>query len=198
MKSNLYDSKTFQNLVNAFAGECQASSRYKQLAEEAEDKGLSELASFINTVAKNEYYHSKRIYSFISSATDKPIDGFMVESNYPFKEKPGDFLEAFKAAAFDENQEATEIYPSFARVARDEGFNDIALFFDNLIQVETCHHLAFTELYNMLKSDTLYSRDPAIKWKCSLCGYETTSKTAPKKCPICGATQGKFMIEMPE
>ena len=197
MKKSLNGTKTLDNLVRAFAGECQASSRYKQLAEEATDKGLNQLAEFINMISKNEYYHSKRIYEFIESSSEKVIDGLEVCSNYPFKEKKETFVENFKLAAFDENEESTEIYPSFSRIARDEGFNDIALFFDNLVQVENCHHLALTELYNELKNDTMYNRTPAIKWKCAKCGYETTSTSAPKICPICKAQQGDFMLEMP-
>ena len=198
MNKKLQNTKTLQNLVNAFAGECQACSRYWMMAEVARDKGLNELAKFIKEISTNEYYHSKRIYEFIEESDDKVIDGLKVCSNYPFKEKMDDFVEAFNHASFDEGEEAKEIYPSFARIAKEEGFDDIANFFTNLIQVETCHHLAMKEFYNELKSDTLYVRTPAIKWKCAKCGYEVTSKTPPEICPICKAPKGDIMIEMPE
>ena len=198
MNKELYESKTMTNLVRAFAGESQASARYKILADEAKKQGLCQLSEFMKMVSTNEYYHAKTIYGFIESACDKPIDGMKVCANYPFKEKSNTFVENFRLAAFDENEEATEIYPSFARIAHDEGFKEIGTFFDNLVQVETCHNKALTEIYNELKNDTMYNRTPAIKWKCAHCGHEATLEHAWKKCPICNSPQGDIMLELEE
>lgn len=196
--SNLANSKTYSNLVNAFAGECQARTRYSMLAEKCKTAGFCALSEFVKTIATNEFEHAERIYTFITSASDKPIPSLNVNSGYPFKEKENDLIEAFHFAAENEGEEALEIYPSFARIAREEGFDIIADFFEKLVQIESCHKMAFTELYNHLKNGTLYKRTSSIKWKCSLCGFEATAKEAWQKCPVCGAAQGEVMLEMSE
>ncbi len=196
--SNLAQSKTYSNLVNAFAGECQARTRYTMLAEKSKTAGFCALSKFVKTIAKNEFEHAERIYNFIAASSDKAIPSLNVNSGYPFKEKENDLIEAFRYAAENEGEEAQEIYPSFSRIAREEGFDIIADFFEKLVQIESCHKKAFTELYEHLKNGTLYKRVNSIKWKCSLCGFEATAKEAWQKCPVCGAAQGEIMLEMSE
>lgn len=192
----LKDSKTFKNLARAFAGECMAKARYDYIVYGAKQEGYSEMAKIIKQVANQEFHHSRMFYSFIQTADkNAAINSVEICAEYPFKEK-WDLVENLKFAAEDENEEATRIYPEFAKIAREEGFKDIAGLFDNVVQVETCHNKLFTDLYEQLSQGKLYSRPTAVKWKCADCGYEATSKAAWKVCPLCQAKQGAVMLKL--
>ena len=99
-----------------------------------------------------------------------------------------------RISAEDELDEATRIYPEFAATAKKEGFPEIAALYENIIQVETCHHKLFSQLYEQMKNGTMYKKKEKVKWKCADCGYEATSKEAWQECPLCKAKQGSVMI----
>lgn len=191
----LLNSKTYHNLAKAYAGECQAHVRYKFIEYGARKEGYTTMADLIDTVSYNEFNHARMMYSFIETADDKTIENIDISSGYPFKEK-WDLLENLAFAAEDENIEATKIYPTYANIAREEGFDDIAGLFENLIQVETCHHKLFKQLHTQMKNGTMYKKPQPVKWKCSSCGYEETSKEAFKICPLCQAEQGAVMLKI--
>lgn len=192
---NLKESKTYNNLAKAYAGECQAYIRYKFIEYGARMQGYECLAEIIDTVVFNEFNHARMFYTFIQKADNKTIDNIDISSGYPFKEK-WDLVENLKLAAEDESFEENRIYPEYAKVAREEGFEEIAKLFDDIIQVESCHRKLFTDLYTQMKNGTLYKKPKSVKWKCADCGYEATAKEPWKKCPICGAEQGKVMIKL--
>lgn len=191
----LKDSETFKNLARAFAGECMAKARYDYIVYGAKQEGYSEMAKIIKQVANQEFHHSRMFYSFIQTADKGVIDSVGIEAEYPFKEK-WNLVDNLKFAAADELEEATRIYPTFAKTARDEGFEDIAGLFENVVQVETCHNKLFTDLYQQLSQGKLYCRPQPVKWKCADCGYEATSKEAWKVCPLCQAKQGAVMLKL--
>lgn len=194
----LKDSKTYLNLAKAYAGECQARTRYEFVEYGARKEGYKALAELIDGVAYNEFHHARLLYSFIQTAdTQKTIDNIEICSGYPFKEK-WDLAQNLKLAAEDERFEAEKIYPEFAKVAREEGFEDIAGLFDNLVQVETCHMKLFEELHRQFTTGTLYKKEKAVKWKCAECGYEAVSKQAWEICPMCQAKQGVVKLILPE
>lgn len=194
----LKDSETFLNLAKAYAGECQARTRYEFIEYGARKEGYKQLAELIDGVVYNEFHHARMLYSFIQTADEKnTIDNIEVCGGYPFKEK-WDLAQNLTLAAEDERMEAEEIYPSFAKTARKEGFDDIAGLFDNLVQVETCHRKLFLELHKQLTSGTMYKKSQPVKWKCAECGYEATSKEAWQICPLCQAKQGVVMLHLPE
>lgn len=192
---NLKESKTYNNLAKTYAGECQAYIRYKFIEYGARMQGYECLAEIIDTVVFNEFNHARMFYTFIQKADNKTIDNIDISSGYPFKEK-WDLVENLKLAAEDESFEENRIYPEYAKVAREEGFEEIAKLFDDIIQVESCHRKLFTDLYTQMKNGTLYKKPKSVKWKCADCGYEATAKEPWKKCPICGAEQGKVMIKL--
>lgn len=191
----LKNSKTFENLAKAYAGECMARTRYEYMAYGADQQGLTQLAKRLKDVAYQEFNHSRMFYSFIQTADKKPIDNIDICSGYPFKEK-WELLDNLKFAQEDEENEAERIYPQYAKVAREEGFDDIAGLFENVIQVENCHKMLFEDLYNQLKTNTLYSKPQPVKWKCAGCGYEETAKKAWDICPLCQAKQGAVMLKL--
>lgn len=188
--------KTWENLARSYAGEACARNRYDMLADLAKKSGYPAMSKLIRMVEENEFQHSRMIYSFLCSLDENTIDNIDISAGIPFKERPHTLEENLKLAAEDENWEATKIYPKFEREAREEGFDDVADFFKNLIQVETCHNKLFTQLYEQLTGGTMYSKPEAIKWKCSSCGYEETSKEAWTKCPLCQAPQGYVEIQI--
>lgn len=191
----LIESKTFINLAKSYAGECQARTRYEFIEYGARNAEQKALASIVDKVVYNEFNHARMFYTFIQKATDKRITDIDISSGYPFKER-WDLLENLKLAAEDEENESERIYPDYEKTAAAEGFDDIAELYKNIIQVENCHKLLFTDLYTQLKEGSLYKKPKAVKWKCADCGYEETSKQAPQVCPLCQAKQGSFMLKL--
>lgn len=188
----LLDSKTYFNLAKSYAGECQARVRYEFMEYCARNEGLKQLAILIDKVVYNEFNHARMFYTKIQDASDKPIKNIDICTGYPFKEK-WDLLSALEFAVEDEQTEV-EIYKSFAKTAKEEGFMDIALLFENVSQVENCHAMRFKEIHKQLKNGSMYRKPKAVKWKCGDCGYEATGKEAWKICPLCQAKQGSVML----
>lgn len=190
----LIDSKTYQNLARAYAGECMARTRYEFIEYGARMEGYACLAEVVDKVVYNEFNHARMLYTKIQDASDKNIDNIEFTAGFPFKEK-WNLEENLRLAAEDEENEV-KIYKEFAKIATEEGFPDIAELFNDLKDIENCHKMLFLDLYNQFSSRTLYKKEKAVKWKCSGCGYEETSKEAPKVCPVCQAKQGVFMLKL--
>lgn len=191
----LKNSKTYLNIAKAYAGECMARTRYKFIEYGARKEGYKNIAELVDDVIYQEFNHARMLYTFIQSADKGIIDNIEICGGYPFKEK-WNLLENLRLAAEDEEMEELSIYPEFAKVARDEGFDDVAGLFENLIQVESCHKKLFRQLYEQMKNGTLYKKEKEIKWKCLDCGYEEVGKTAFKQCPLCQAEQGSIMLSI--
>lgn len=191
----LIESKTYLNLAKAYAGECMARTRYEFIEYGARKEGYKNIAELIDTVVYQEFNHARMLYTFIETADDGIINNIDICSGYPFKEK-WNLLENLRLAAEDEGIEAERIYPEYASIAEKEGFKDIAGLFRNLIQVENCHKLLFTQLYEQMKNGTLYKKPTVVKWKCNDCGYEAESKTAFTTCPLCQAKQGSILLKI--
>lgn len=192
----LINSKTYQNLARAYAGECQARTRYEFIEFGARKQGFTALADIIAKVIFNEFNHARMFYTFLQQASPKcPIENIEVCAGYPFKEK-WDLVDNLKFAAEDESIEMTKIYPEFAKIATQEGFADIAMLFNNTAKVESCHNMLFTQLHKQMKDGTMYKKPQAVKWKCGDCGHEQTLKEAWQKCPLCDAAQGAVMIKI--
>ena len=190
----LKDSQTYKNLARAFAGECQARTRYEFIEYGAREQGYKALADIIDKIAYQEFTHSRMIYSFIQTADDKTIDNIEVCTGYPFRQK-WDLMDNLRFAAEDEGVEADKLYPEFAKVAEEEGFCDIAALFRNLVKIEETHKNEFMRLYKLFKEGNLYKSDAPVIWKCPDCGYEATSKEAFQTCPVCQAKQGVVRIK---
>lgn len=190
----LEQSKTLHNLAKSYAGECQASIRYKFIEYGAKKEGFEYLSTLVDKVVYNEFNHARMFYTFIQKASKDTINNLDIESGYPFKEK-WDLLDNLRLASEDEYNEFSKIYPEYKQIALDEGFDDIAKLYDDIIQVESCHHKLFKDLYNQMKTGTLYKKDKKVKWKCSACGYEATANEAWDICPLCKLKQGWVMIQ---
>lgn len=191
----LIESKTFENLAKSYAGECQAYIRYKFIEYGARKEGYKTLAELVDNVVFNEFNHARMFYTFIQGATQDTIDNIPISAGYPFKEK-WDLLQNLKLASEDEENEELDIYPEYMRVAKEEGFDEIAKLYEDIIQVESCHKKLFKDLYNQLKTGTLYKKTKRVKWKCADCGYEAEGKEAWDICPLCKAKQGSVMLKL--
>ena len=188
----LLESKTYYNLAKAYAGECQARVRYEFIEYGARKEGYNQLAEVIDKIVYNEFNHARMFYTKIQEASNSTIKNIDVSSGYPFKEK-WNLLENLKLAVEDEKAEV-ELYPQFAEIAREEGFKDIAVLFENIAGIENCHMMLFKQLYTQLKNGTLYKRSKPVKWKCGDCGYEAVSKEAWLVCPVCNEKQGDVLL----
>jgi len=185
---SLKGTRTEQNLLKAFAGESQAKMRYEYFTKQAKKEGLEQIAAIFEETAINEKAHAKRFFKF--------LEGGMVEitASYPAG-KIGTTLENLKASAEGENEEWTELYPEFAKIAEEEGFNEVASAFKTIAKVEKAHEERFKTLYTNLEEGRVFERNDKIYWKCRNCGYIHEGKKAPKMCPACLHPQSYFEIK---
>ena len=187
-------SETKNNLARAFAGECQDGARYQFMAKQATKDGFSYIADLLKTLAKNEMAHARVFYDHLLNNSKGELSNIEICAGYPFEDYELD--SSFKNSAGTELSESKNIYPAFAKVARDEGFNDIADSFELVAMVENCHFMQLSEIDDMYQDQKLYSSKEEVKWKCSNCGHEHTSKNAWKICPLCSYPQGYVMLQL--
>ena len=186
MKS-LKGTKTEQNLLKAFAGESQARMRYDYFAKQAKKEGLEQISAIFEETSLNEKEHAKRFFKF--------LEGGMVEitASYPAG-KIGTTTENLLAAADGENEEWTELYPTFADVAEEEGFKDVAIAFRMIARVEKAHEARYRKLAQNIEDGVVFERNGIFIWKCRNCGFLHEGKKAPKLCPACQHPQAHFEI----
>lgn len=186
--------ETFLNLARSFAGECQAGMRYQMIAKLAMQEKMKTLADAIRTIAKNETVHATQFFNKILEKAGS-CENVTFEAGYPFH--AGTLAEGLKFASSDEKSESEEIYPSFAKTAEKEGFEDIARLYRQIADVERQHKIVFSYLYEGVKNGTLYQCEKPILWICSECGYMHVSTEAWKVCPLCKAEQGYVNLHLP-
>jgi len=170
----LKGSKTEQNLLAAFAGESQARNKYTYFSSVAKEKGLEQIAGIFLETAENEKEHAKREFDFLKGT--------------------GDTRANLQAAADGEHYEWTQMYLDFERVAREEGFTEIADFFKEVGEVEEEHEKRYLALLKNLKEGKVFKKDKAVRWKCRNCGYIHEGNEAPIKCPACAHPQGYYEL----
>lgn len=191
----LKDSQTFLNLARAYAGECQARTRYEFVEYGFRYNGYEAIATIIDKIVYQEFNHARMLYTFIQDAELKQVDNIEICAGYPFKEK-WELENNLKLLAEDEETEA-EIYAEFIKVAEDEGFPEIATLFKNIMDVEIRHKQVFLELYKQFSKGDLYKKKTETMWYCPACGYVGTGKEAWEKCPLCEAEQGVCEVVLP-
>jgi rubrerythrin len=186
-------SQTKKILARLYLGECQDGARYQFLGQQAQADNLSYMQTLLKTLAKNEMAHAKLLYDYILKYgnIEKNIE---VTAGYPFT--PYQLNPGLKLTSEAEFAQFDSIYPSFAKIARDEGYTDVADTLMMIAQVENCHSKQLAELYQKLKANKLYKMTQPNKWKCSKCGYESTSKEAWTTCPLCHYDQGHTVIPL--
>lgn len=186
--ATLAGSQTEKNLLKAFAGESQARNRYTMFAKQARKDGYEQIAALFLETAENEYVHAKRFFRFLEG---RPVE---ITATYPAG-SVGTTLENLKAAAAGENEEYTELYPHFAKVATEEGFNDVAVAFTMIAKVEKEHEERYLKLAENIEKGLVFKKDAGSLWKCLKCGYVHTGHEAPTMCPACLHSQNYFELK---
>ncbi len=184
MKS-IKGTKTEQNLLKSFAGESQARGRYVYFASIAKKEGYEQISAIFSETAEQEKEHAKRFFKF--------LEGGMVEITASF---PAGILsttlENLKAAAAGENEEWSELYPEFAKVADEEGFPEIAEAWRRIATVEAGHEARYLKLYERMLNGTVFEDEEEIEWQCRNCGYIHKGKKAPDMSPACQHPKAYF------
>ena len=186
--NSLKGTETEKNLLKAFAGESQARMRYDYFAKQAKKEGLEQISAIFTETALNEKEHAKRFFKFLEG---RPVE---ITAVYPAGEI-GTTSENLKASATGENEEWTELYPEFAKVAEKEGFTEIGTAFKMIAKVEKAHEERYKKLYENIEAGKVFERDNKIIWKCRNCGYLHEAEKAPEICPACLHPQSYFEIK---
>ncbi len=177
MKS-LKGTKTEQNLLKSFAGESQARNRYTYFASVAKKEGYEQISGFFTETADNEKEHAKKFFKF--------LEGGDIEITATFPAgKIGTTVQNLQASANGENEEWTKLYPEFAKVAKEEGFQEIADTFEYIAIAEKAHEKRYRKLLENIKYEKVFKKDGKVMWKCRNCGYVYESIEALDECPAC-------------
>lgn len=190
MAKSLKGSKTANNLLTAFAGESQARMRYTYYAKKAKEEGYVQIRNIFEETARNEEEHAKRFYKFL--AADLEGEALKVEWDFPvnFADTASNLL----AAAEGEHEEFVEMYPNYADVAEEEGYNMVAKAFREIALVEDRHERRFRKLLQNIKDNTVFKKEGPTLWKCDNCGYVYEGEEAPIICPACLHKQEYFEL----
>jgi len=160
MKS-LKNTKTMENLMKAFAGESQARTRYNFYASVANKEGYRQIEAIFNETADNEKEHAKRFYKFLLEGLNGELPAsIMINADYPVAY--GNTLDNLKAAAAGENEEWTKLYPEFAKVAKEEGFDEIAAAFTKIAEVEQRHEARYKKLAENIENNKVFNKDEKV------------------------------------
>ena len=186
----LEQSETLQNLINAFAGESQARNRYTFYAKQAKKEGFEHIAQVFLDTAENEKEHAKLFYKHIPNSGH-----WKVEAEYPFF--LGKTEENLFSAAEGEREEWEYVYKHGARIAKEEGFDEISKLFEGILEIEKRHAYRFETLAEQLKVETLFKKNENTQWICRKCGHVQISQCAPNICPVCEHPQGYFELFCP-
>jgi rubrerythrin len=183
----LKGTRTEKNILTAFAGESQARNRYTYFAGQAKKEGFVQIADIFEETANQEKEHAKRLF--------KLLEGGEVEISAAFPSGViGDTAANLEEAAGGENYEHTQMYPGFAQVAREEGFDAIADIFKAIAVAEKQHEKRYLALLANVKGGRVFKREKPVVWRCRNCGYLQQGIEAPEECPACAHPQAHFEL----
>jgi rubrerythrin len=189
MSTEFCTSKTKENLMRSFAGECQARARYTMAMSKAKQNKQHVIAALFKFTANQEKVHAEIFYNHLKQCSGETIDicgGFPVDIS-------DDICKLTEMSIHNELEEAEDVYPKFAATARDEGFAKIAQDFENIAQIERSHAKRFQTFAELCKNGKLYSSEKEERWVCLNCGYILESSQVPNQCPVCSGEQGYFI-----
>lgn len=173
---DLKGSKTEANLMAAFAGECQARTKYSYYASKAKKDGYEQIAAIFEETSNNEKEHAKLWFKFLHDGEVPSTDKNIAD------------------AAHGENYEWTDMYAGFAKMAKEEGFTEIARLFEGVAAIEKRHEERYTKLLENVQDGLVFSKDGDKIWKCRNCGHIHIGKQAPDVCPVCSHPQAYFEL----
>ena len=175
MNKSLKGTQTEKNLMAAFIGESQARNKYTYFASKAKKEGYEQISALFKETADNEKEHAELWFEYLDGIND-------TESN-------------LKAAMDGEEYEFENMYPEFAKVAKEEGFLEIARKFELVANIEEKHYERYKRLLENVINDEVFTKKTGISvWKCRNCGNVVVAKSAPTVCPVCEVTQAYFEL----
>jgi len=180
-------SKTEKNLITAFAGESQARNRYTYFASAAKKEGYIQISRIFEETANQEKEHAERFFKFLQGGEVE------IQGSFPAG-VIGTTLENLKASATGEKYEWGTMYPGFADIAREEGFNSVARAFAAISVAEKQHEKRYDDLAANIEAGTVFKKDEPVVWRCLNCGYLHEGEEAPKSCPACVHPQDYFEL----
>jgi len=183
----LKGSKTEKNLLTSFAGESQARNRYTYFSSQARKDGYMQIADIFEETANQEKEHAKRFFQFLEGGDVE------IQSAFPAG-VIGTTAENLKAAAAGEHHEWVELYPSFAKVAEEEGFETISKTFSAISIAEKQHEKRYLGLLASVEAGTVFKKPNSVVWRCRNCGYLHEGEEAPQSCPACAHPQAHFEL----
>jgi len=183
----LKGSQTEKNLLISFAGESQARNRYTYFASKARKDGFVQISDIFEETAHQEKEHAKRFFKFLEGGEIEIFGAFPAGI-------VGSTLENLNAAADGERHEHTEMYPGFAKIARQEGFDAIALVWEAISVAEKQHEKRYRDLAANIQAGKVFKRSQAVVWRCRNCGYLHEGYEAPQMCPACAHPQAHFEL----
>ena len=172
----LKGSKTEQNLLTAFAGESMARNKYSYYASKAKKEGFVQIANIFEETANNEKEHAKMWFKLLQDGVPSTAENLLDAAN-------------------GENYEWTDMYATFAKEAREEGFEEIANKFELVAAVEREHEERYRKLLANVEGKLVFSRDGDAIWQCLNCGHIMVGKDAPEICPVCDHPQSYFQLK---
>lgn len=187
MAKSIKGTRTEQNLLKSFAGESQARNRYTYFASAAKKEGYEQIANIFTETAENEKEHAKIFFKYLEGGDVE------ITASYPagmIKDTKSNLEEA----AAGENMEWTTIYSDFAKIAKDEGFPEVARSFEQIAKVEKFHESRYRRLINNLVNSEVFKKKQPVKWHCINCGYVIEGAEAPKECPACRHPQAFYEV----
>jgi len=187
MAQSIKGTKTEQNLLKAFAGESQARNRYTYFASAARKEGFEQIANIFAETAENEKEHAKIFFNHLEGGDVEIV------ASYPAG-MTKDTKANLEAAAAGENLEWTTLYANFAKIAREEGFIEVARSFEQISKVEKFHESRYRKLAANIANGEVFKKKAVVKWHCANCGYIHEGTEPPKECPACKHPQAFFEV----
>jgi rubrerythrin len=184
---NIKGSMTEKNLLAAFAGESQARNRYTYFAGAAKKEGYVQISNAFEETANQEKEHAKRFFKFLEGG-DLSITAMFPAGIV------GDTKANLKAAADGENHEWGSMYPAFAKIAREEGFEPVARTFEAVSVAEKYHETRYRAFLKNIEDGKVFRKDKKVSWRCQNCGYIHEGDSAPDACPACAHPKAYFEV----
>jgi len=187
MGESLKGTRTEKNLLAAFAGESQARNRYTYFAGQARKEGFMQIANIFEETALNEKEHAKIFFTYLEGGDVEIVAAYPAGMIKDTKSN-------LEAAAAGEKMEWTTIYADFAKIAREEGFQEVAVSFDQISQVEKFHEARYRKLVSNVADGEVFKKKATTKWHCTNCGYVHEGTEAPTLCPACKHPQSYYEV----
>ena len=190
--ASLKGTETHKNLMRALAGESQARNRYTFYAGIAQKQGYPLVADVFNYTAEQERMHGKISFEYLAEEFNG--EEIEIDAAYPVDLYQENTVKNLLASVAAESHEHEQVYPTFARVAKEEGFNQIAASFNMIAKIEEIHSKRFAKLAKELEDDTMFKKATPVAWECQVCGHIHYGVAAPTICPVCKHPKGYFKV----